>query len=130
MEDYSIKNKVIIVTGGTKGMGLASSKQLLKMGAKVVMVYFSDIDNAKKIEAEINCYHDQKLLLRADITNDKDRRYIIDETLRAFQEINVLVNNAGTPSKAGFLKEKETDFDRVIDVNLKAPIFLVKLVAE
>lgn len=130
MNNYSVKDKVVIVTGATKGMGFSSSKQLLKMGAKVVMVYLSDIENAQKIEAELKDYHNQKLLLKADITKAEDRTRIITETLKIFQEINVLVNNAGIPSKTGFLKEKEVDFEQVIDVNLKAPIFLAKLVAE
>ena len=131
MSDISIEDKVIIVTGATKGMGLASSKQLLKLGAKVVMVYFSDTTNARQIEAELsNDYKSHVLLLKADITNAADRQRIVDETLTAFQEINVLVNNAGIPAKASFPKETEEDFDIVVDVNLKAPIFLAKLVAE
>ena len=46
MQDYSIKNKVTIVTGGTRGMGFAISKQLLFMGAKVVIVYGNDEEKA------------------------------------------------------------------------------------
>ncbi|EKD75469.1 MAG: hypothetical protein ACD_44C00121G0004 [uncultured bacterium] len=130
MSDYSVKNKVIIVTGATKGMGLASSKRLLEMGAKVVMVYFSDTKNAQKVEVELGDYREQIFLLKADITKAEDRQRIVDETLKAFNEINVLVNNAGIPAKTGFLKENEVDFDHVLDVNLKAPVFLAKLVAE
>jgi NAD(P)-dependent dehydrogenase (short-subunit alcohol dehydrogenase family) len=130
MNDYSLKNKVIIVTGATKGMGLASSQKLLEMGAKVVMVYFSDAENAKLIEKELSNYREQILFLKSDITKPEDRQRIVDETLRTFKEINVLVNNAGIPAKNDFLKESEEDFDRVLDVNLKAPIFLAKLVAE
>ncbi|MFZ0564946.1 MAG: SDR family oxidoreductase [Chlamydiales bacterium] len=59
-----------------------------------------------------------------------DRQHILDETLDRFKEIDVLVNNAGIPSKASFLKETEKDFNYVLDVNLKAPIFLAKLVAQ
>jgi NAD(P)-dependent dehydrogenase (short-subunit alcohol dehydrogenase family) len=130
MNDYSLKNKVIIVTGATKGMGLASSKKLLAMGARVVMVYFSDTENANQVEKELSNYRERMLLLKSDITKPEDRLRVIDETLRAFKEINVLVNNAGVPAKNDFLKESEVDFDHVLDVNLKAPIFLAKLVAE
>ncbi|OGT58957.1 MAG: hypothetical protein A3F43_04455 [Gammaproteobacteria bacterium RIFCSPHIGHO2_12_FULL_42_10] len=130
MNDYSVKNKIVIITGATKGMGLASSKQLLNLGAKVVMIYRSDTENANQIEDELTDYKAHILLLKADITKASDRQRIIDETLLKFQEINVLINNAGIPSKMGFLKETEEDFDVVIDVNLKAPIFLAKLVAK
>jgi NAD(P)-dependent dehydrogenase (short-subunit alcohol dehydrogenase family) len=130
MKNYSVKDKVIIVTGATKGMGLSSSKRLLEMGAKVVMVYRSDTENAKKIETTLKDYQGKKLLLRADITKADDRVRILKETLTEFKEVNVLVNNAGIPAKASFLQENETDFDIVIDVNLKAPIFLAQLVSE
>lgn len=129
MNAYSVKNKVIIITGATKGMGLASGRKLLALGAKVVMVYVSDIDNARIIEKELSEYVDDLLLLKADITQAQDRQRIVDETLKRFNQIDVLVNNAGVPAKSGFLKENEADFDRVLDVNLKAPIFLAQSVA-
>lgn len=130
MNKFLVKDMVVIVTGATKGMGLATSRQLLKMGANVVMVYLSDSENAQKVEDDLNDYVNQKILLKADITKAKDRNNIIRATLEKFGEINVLVNNAGIPAKAGFLKEDEVDFDRVIDVNLKAPIFLAQLVSQ
>ncbi len=130
MIDYAVKGLVVVVTGATKGMGLASSKRFLKMGAKVVMVYLSDVENAQKVDADLKDYSDQMLLLKADITKAENRAHILSETLNAFQEVNVLVNNAGIPAKKSFLKEREEEFDRVLDVNLKAPIFLAKLVSE
>ncbi|MCH9644488.1 MAG: glucose 1-dehydrogenase [Gammaproteobacteria bacterium] len=130
MNDYSLKDKVVIVTGATKGMGLASSKRLLQLGAKVVMVYANDEENANRVLAELDHHKSQILLLQADITNHANRERIVQKTLSTFNAIDVLVNNAGIPVKAGFLKESEEDFDRVVDVNLKAPIFLAQLVAK
>lgn len=130
MKEYSVKNKVVIVTGATKGMGLATSEQLLKMGAKVTMVYAHDTKNATEIEKKLTPYANQFLILKADITLESDRLHILKATLKKFNEVNVLVNNAGIPAKNKFLKEKEEDFDRIINVNLKAPIFLAKLVSK
>ena len=130
MSDYHVKDKVIIVTGATKGMGLASSKQLLKMGAKVVMVYLSDSENAKLVRESLSEYHDKLLIIKADITKSEEREHIVNEAIGAFQEVNILVNNAGIPAKASFLKETESEFDYIVEVNLKAPIFLAKLVAK
>lgn len=84
MGDYSIKDKVIIVTGATKGMGLASSKQLLKLDAKVVMIYLSDTENAKRVENEPSDYQSNMLILKADITKSADRQCIVGETLKLF----------------------------------------------
>jgi 3-oxoacyl-[acyl-carrier protein] reductase len=127
---YSLENKVVVVTGATKGMGLASSKSLLELGANVVMVYCRDTANAKQVEAKLASYAGQMLLLQADITKVEDRQRILALTLEKFKQIDVLVNNAGIAAKSGFLKEQEEAYDLVLDVNLKAPIFLAKLVAQ
>ena len=127
---YSLEDKVVIVTGATKGMGLASSKALLELGANVVMVYCRDTANAKQVETKLTSYAGQMLLLQADITKVEDRQRILELTLKKFKQIDVLVNNAGVAAKSGFLKEQEDAYDLVLDVNLKAPIFLAKLVAQ
>ncbi len=125
-----MKNKTIIVTGATKGMGFASAKGLLELGANVIMIYRSDAETAAKVAEDLKPYSDQMLLLQADITNADDRERIINESLTKFNRIDVLVNNAGVPARCGFLQANEEEFDAIIDINLKAPIFLAKLVAE
>ncbi|OGT44768.1 MAG: hypothetical protein A3E82_08575 [Gammaproteobacteria bacterium RIFCSPHIGHO2_12_FULL_38_11] len=125
-----MKSKTIIVTGATKGMGFACSKRFLELDANVVMVYHSDITAAEHAEKDLFTYSNRILLLQANITVAQDRKKIIDATLNKFNHIDVLVNNAGAPSKCSFLNATEEDFDFVIDVNLKAPIFLAKLVAK
>lgn len=124
-----MKNKTVIVTGATKGMGLACSKAMLALGANVVMVYRGDVETADKVVDELNAFGG-KYLLQADITHPRDRSNIIRETLAKFKKIDVLVNNVGVAATAGFLEESEEAFDAIIDVNLKAPIFLAKLVAK
>lgn len=128
--DYSVKNKVFIVTGATKGIGLGTSMKLLELGAKVVMIYCNDDANANKVAGELVQYKGKMLLIKADISDCNNRSLIVDKTLEKFGVINVLVNNAGIPARASFLKESEEDFDRVVCVNLKAPIFLAQLVAK
>ncbi len=91
-----MKDKTVIITGATKGMGFASSKRLLELGANVVMVYREDADTAKNVAKELQTYSKHILLLEADITNDNDRKVIVNNTLAKFTRIDVLVNNAGT----------------------------------
>jgi len=130
MHDYSIKEKVMIITGATRGMGLATSKQVLSLGAKVVMVYVRDEEQAKKVETELSDCKEHMLIIKADITQAQDRQRILDETINRFHRVDVLVNNAGVAAKKGFLKETEAGYDAVLDGNLKAPIFLAKLIAK
>ncbi|MDF1760817.1 MAG: glucose 1-dehydrogenase [Coxiellaceae bacterium] len=125
-----MKNKNVIITGATKGMGLATAKHMLKLGANVTLVYSSDQQTAEKVSKELESYRDNILLLQADITDRDNRQRITDQTITTFGGIDVLVNNAGVAAKKGFLKTTEEDYDRVLDVNLKAPIFLAQLVAK
>lgn len=125
-----MKDKVLIITGATKGMGFAVSQHMLNLGAKVSMIYLNDEDNAKQVETQLSNYQGNFQLINADITKSKDRNKIVDDTIDAFTRIDVLVNNAGIPARSGFLKETEDEFDLVLDVNLKAPVFLAKKVAK
>jgi NAD(P)-dependent dehydrogenase (short-subunit alcohol dehydrogenase family) len=123
-------NKVFIITGATRGMGLATTKRILDLGGAVVMVYLSNI-NAANDAIEALAEHKGRILpLQADICKASDRELIVSSAIREFGQIDVLVNNAGIPTTHGFLKEEEEEFDRVLDVNLKAPIFLAKIVAK
>lgn len=124
-----MKDKVLIITGATKGMGLAISKHMLYLGAKVIMVYLSDEENAYEVNQTLSEYKGNYKLLKADITTESDREHILNQTLIAYKKIDVLVNNAGIPARSGFLKETEDEYDVVLNVNLKAPIFLAKKVA-
>lgn len=125
-----MQDKICIITGATKGMGYAMSEHFLSKGAKVVMVYGHDADRAAVCQKELGQYENNFLLLQADITDSNKRQFILYETLKQFQRVDVLVNNAGVAAKAGFLKENESDFDFILDINLKAPIFLAQLIAK
>ncbi|MCH9620646.1 MAG: Glucose 1-dehydrogenase 4 [Chlamydiia bacterium] len=125
-----MKDKVVIITGATKGMGFGEAKHFLELGSKVALVYRGDEEKALEVARELAMYKDQSLYIKADITKAVDRQKIVDETLKTFGKIDVLVNNAGVAAKSGFLKENEEDFNKIIDVNLTAPIFLAQLVSK
>ena len=125
-----MKDKVVIVTGAIKGMGFGTAKTLLKKDAKVVLVYRSDDARALQVKEELKSYSANMVLLKADITKAVDREKIVDETLKKFHRIDVLVNNAGVAATQIFLKIEEEEYDKILDVNLKAPIFLAQAVAK
>jgi NAD(P)-dependent dehydrogenase (short-subunit alcohol dehydrogenase family) len=76
-----MKDKVLIITGATKGMGLAISKHMLYLGAKVIMVYLSDEENAYEVNQTLSEYKGNYKLLKADITTESDREHILNQTL-------------------------------------------------
>jgi len=125
-----MKNKVVIVTGARKCMGLASTKHLLTLGANIVMVFCSDDARAEYEVAQLSEYTDKIFLLKADIVSHDNRVRIIEKALTGFGHIDVLVNNVGIAPCTGFLNETEEEYDCVLGVNLKAPVFLAKLVVK
>jgi NAD(P)-dependent dehydrogenase (short-subunit alcohol dehydrogenase family) len=116
-----LSGKVAIVTGGARGIGLAIAARYLAEGAHVVI---ADVDliageaAAKSLGAR-NCR-----FVAADVGDARFVERLMAETLAAFSRLDILVNNAGIIHTADFLDIAETDFDRVLRVNLKGA-FLV-----
>ena len=124
-----MKNRVVVITGGSRGIGAGITKAFAEKGYQIVLNYRNDEAAAKKLIATLAIDEDALLLVKADISVSGDRDDLINTTLEKFGQIDVLVNNAGIVAKNNFLKETETEFDRVINTNLKAPIFLAQACA-
>jgi len=116
-----LENKVAIVTGGAHGIGLAIAGRYVAEGAKVVI---ADVDAAAGEAAAKAIDAKQCRFVRTDVGNKSDSDRLVDETLRLFDGLDVLVNNAGIVHGADFLDIEEADFDRVLRTNLKGA-FLV-----
>ena len=114
-----LKDKVAIVTGGARGIGLAIARRYLAEGAKVTI---ADIDAAAG-EAAAGALGNARFLA-ADVGDAKSAERVVADTCRAFGDLDILVNNAGIIHAADFLDLSEADFDRVLRVNLKGA-FLV-----
>ena len=109
---FSLENKVALITGGTKGIGLEIAKSYVKAGAKVVISGTSDGTVAA---AEIGAV--AKIL---DVSKSDDYNRVLDEVKKEFGAIDILVLNAGIAGDVGFIEESpESFFDRCIAVNLK-----------
>ncbi len=118
----SLDNKVAIVTGGARGIGLAIARRYLDDGARVVI---ADVDEAAGKDAvETIAAPDELRFFHCDVTDRLGVRNLMAETVDAFGRIDILVNNAGIVHGADFLDLEEEDFDRVLNVNLKG-FFLV-----
>jgi glucose 1-dehydrogenase len=115
-----LENKVAIVTGGARGIGLAIAKRYAAEGAKVVI---ADIDAAGGVAAGAldgaRCS-----FVPTDVGERRDAENVVAEACRLFGGLDILVNNAGIVHGAEFLDLEEIDFDRVLRTNLKGA-FLV-----
>ena len=115
-----LDNRVAIVTGAACGIGLAIAKRFIAEGAKVMLADINEQDGAAAAKA----LGDQARFVRCDVGDAKDAAKLVDETIKVFGGVDLLVNNAGIIFGAEFLDLKEEDFDRVLRVNLKGS-FLV-----
>ncbi len=123
----SLENKVAIITGAARGIGYAVAKRFVMDGAKVVI---ADVDD----EAGHSAVEDlsglgEVMYLHCNVAERLDVRNLVAETLNAYGDIDVLVNNAGIVVGADFLDLEEEDFDRVLSVNLKGAFLCSQAVA-
>ncbi|MCH9769567.1 MAG: 3-oxoacyl-ACP reductase FabG [Gammaproteobacteria bacterium] len=125
-----MQNKVVIVTGGSRGIGAGITRSFLEKGAKVVINYQSNKLAAEQLQDQLKAFSASLLLIQADVGLSADRKKLIEKTLAHFGRIDILVNNAGISARKGFLKGTEEEFDAIIQTNLKGPIFLAKACAE
>ncbi len=112
------ENKVAIVTGSARGIGKAIALKLAKDGYDVVI---SDIleDVAQETAKEIEALGQKSLVVVADVSKAEDAARLIDETVKAFGRLDVLVNNAGITRDNLAIRMKENEWDMVLNINLK-----------
>ncbi|MFH5916678.1 3-oxoacyl-[acyl-carrier-protein] reductase [Clostridium perfringens] len=114
-----LKDKVAIVTGGTRGIGRAIALKLADHGANIVINYRNSDKEAEELKAILEGKGVKVLTVKCDISNFEDSKNLMDKCKEVFGKIDILVNNAGITKDTLIMRMKEQDFDNVIDVNLK-----------
>jgi len=115
-----LQNKIALVTGGSRGIGAAISKELAKEGAKVVLTYHSNPDKAQSVLDEIKDFGGDGRIFKADASSFEDAQKTIDFVLQEFGSLHILVNNAGITKDNLILRMSEQDWNEVINTNLKS----------
>ncbi|MDX9822182.1 MAG: SDR family NAD(P)-dependent oxidoreductase, partial [Syntrophales bacterium] len=113
-------NRIVIVTGSTRGIGYATAAEFLKHGDRVVVLcrHRNHVEKALK-ELTVSGKREDVLGLVADIRKTKDVGRIVDRVLEHFGRIDVLVNNAGVAVYRPIEETTDDDWDRILDTNLK-----------
>jgi len=124
-----LKDKVAIVTGAGRGIGLVTAQTFAREGAKVVLC---DLDQpeVEAAAAEINKAGGQALAVQANTAKTASVQELLAKALAQFGRVDILVNNAGIIRDKQLLKMEEVDFDSVIEVNLKGVYLCTRAVAE
>ena len=122
-----LKDKVVLVTGSSKGIGAAAAKGFAKCGAKVVVHGFSSPAAGQEVVDEIKADGGDAILLLGDVTKKEVAEGLVDKTVAHFGRIDVLVNNAGDLVKrVGFDDMDEEIYDKVLDLNCRSVVFASK----
>lgn len=124
-----LKDKVAIITGGDSGLGRAAAVAFAKEGAKVVIPYYDEHEDAQETKAYLEKLGGSCLLISGDIRDKKFSQKIVEMTLKEYGKINILVNNAGVQYQAPSLEcISDEQFDKTMQVNVYGLFYLTKAV--
>lgn len=118
-------NKVVIITGASSGIGAGAAEYISSLGGTVVLTGRNE-ENLKTIAEKCK---GQVLSVVADVTVQADREKVINETIKSFGKIDVLVNNAGIAESGTILKATMNQYDNIMDTNLRSVFHLTQLAA-
>jgi 3-oxoacyl-[acyl-carrier protein] reductase len=116
-------NKTVIITGATKGIGKAIALRLAGEGYNLLLNYAKDDDSAEETLAECRRINANVVLQKADVASFPEVEAMVKEAVRRFSSLDVLINNAGLNIDKPLFDVTESDWDRVVDTNMKG-VFL------
>ena len=119
------KDKVIIITGASSGIGLATARLFAGMGAKLSLAARS-IDRLESLASELTGDRSRILCVRTDVSVEEDCRRLIEETVRRFGKIDILINNAGISMRAPFLDVNLEVIKKLMNVNFWGTVYCTK----
>ena len=119
-------NKVALVTGGSRGIGRAIAHEFAKRGAQVVISYAGNEAAATETVKAIVDAGGKAKAIRFDVADSEACGQAIDDVLKEFGRLDVLVNNAGVAIDGLLMRFKDEDWDKTLDTNLKGAFMLMR----
>ncbi|WP_127166466.1 3-oxoacyl-[acyl-carrier-protein] reductase [Veillonella sp. CHU732] len=126
----NLTGKVALVTGASRGIGQATAIDLAKAGADVVVNFIGNEAVAQETVDAIEALGRKAIKIKADVGNAEDVQAMVDEAVAAFGHIDILVNNAGITRDGLLIRMKDSDWDDVLNINLKGVYLVTKAVAK
>lgn len=125
MEKKYFKDKVVIVTGASSGIGKAVAIEAAKQGANV-SIAARNLENLQAVAEVIKGFGVEALAVRTDVSKKEDAKNLIDKTIEKFGKIDILVNNAGVSMRALFEDIKLEVFEKVMNINFFGTVYCTK----
>lgn len=127
MNKNIIKRKVVIVTGGSNGIGEEIVKYLAKSNYEVILNYNNSEQKAKQIQKEIyENYNSSIHIFKADVSKREEVKKLIEYCIDKFNRIDVLINNAGISEVKLFTEITDSDWDNMLQVNLTSAFYMTQ----
>ena len=124
-------SKVVLVTGSSKGIGKATAIEFAKKGYNVVINYLTDENSAKELSEYLQKeYKIETLVVKADVSNEKQVQNMVNQAIEKFGKIDVLVNNAGIAIDKEFEDRTVEDWKRTLEVNTIGTFLVSKYASE
>lgn len=123
-----IKDKVAVVSGGSRGIGRATALLLASEGSQVAIIYYEHREKAEEVKRLILDLGQKAEIYQADVSSYKRTEEIVKSIIKDFKRIDILVNNAGILIKKPFVSTDEATWERTIQVNLKGAFNLCRFV--
>jgi 3-oxoacyl-[acyl-carrier protein] reductase len=122
----NFENKTAVITGGSRGIGLAIAKKLAEGGANIAVLYVGDETEGKAAKAELEQYGTKVEQYFCDVSDFEKSKAVCEQVIAEFGKVDILINNAGITRDKLVLNMDEKDFDAVINVNLKGTFNMIK----
>lgn len=117
--EIDLKQKVVFVSGGSRGIGAAIVKVCADAGADIAFTYIADKASAKHVETAVKKFGRRCLVLKTSVSDQKQVHNAVQKTVREFGRIDILVNNAGIWKYGAIGKMTEKQWDEMLNINLK-----------
>tara|TARA_B100000315_G_scaffold193119_1_gene183609 strand:+ start:626 stop:1369 length:744 start_codon:yes stop_codon:yes gene_type:complete len=121
--------RVVLITGGSRGIGKAMSLMFANNGDIVAVNYLSNEEKAKEVVSEIEKVGGEAMAIKADVSKAVEVSNMVDKIVKQYGSIDVLINNAGHTKDVFLMLMEEKDWDAVMDTNLKGVFNCCKAVS-
>ena len=127
MPSFSYRDKVALITGGSRGLGLEIARQICARGGKVALIA-RDAEELARAKTELDRFATEVLTIQCDLLESAQIQSAVQQTIQRFGKIDILINNAGTIEIGPLAHMQLKDFDRAMRLHFWAPYILQLLI--